>query len=385
MLSLLVDLRYELDLLNMQSCSSDIGISNGYSNTGGSGNGALETLLWKVLQRSTLEERNCGPRIYKRGNDIKEHLRRLDDYVLSVGLDNDGKCAYLINSLEETVQFELFSYLEYADNSRDYKWLWDKLHSLFSGRNSSAGPLMQLLKIKQQEEQPLREFLTDIRVNAVKIMGLNSDSRLREEYMITAFINGLSNKRAAIALKQLNPKTLEECFVLVKKEKSDLIHSDQENNLRVIAGMQPKQNTGVQYNRTLESIENQVRQLQSQISYLLSIIQRKADSPAIMRPSYAQAAGHYPTIRGPTHPKNTLERSPHQGMKHKCVCRHAPHYDVLIVHKWGTWLEIVITRQYVVYVEQWDTTLALAHRMALRECDAYLKRAKSRNLLTHIA
>jgi hypothetical protein len=48
-------------------------------------------------------------------------------------------------------------------------------------------------------------------------MGINSDPSTREQFITTAFINGLSNRRAAIALKELQPKRLEDCFNMVKK------------------------------------------------------------------------------------------------------------------------------------------------------------------------
>ena len=245
--------------------------------TGGSGGGFLENLLFKALNRPYFVDNN--PRLYKRGSDIKTHLRRVDDYVSSLTLDESGKCACLINSLEESIQFELFSHLDYTEHSEDYKWIREKLEILLGERSSTASPLMQLLKVKQGSDQSLREFVTDIRVNATKIMGTNCDPQKREEYMIVTFINGLANNRAAVALRQLSPKTLEECYLLVKKETSKSCKlSENDNHLRIL---------GNNDNKIIENLQNQLTRLQSQVNYLTSIIQQK-ESP--LKPSYAQAA-----------------------------------------------------------------------------------------------
>ena len=104
--------------------------ANGTCYTGGSG--AFETLLRKVLQCSAINEQGVNHRSLKRGGDVNEHVRRVDDHVHSVEFDEGTKCAYLINSLEESIQFELFSYLDYSNHSRDYKWLTEKLVSVLA-------------------------------------------------------------------------------------------------------------------------------------------------------------------------------------------------------------------------------------------------------------
>jgi hypothetical protein len=225
-----------------------------------------------------MNEQAISPKIMKRGNDIKDHLRRVNEYARSMEFEENGKCAYLINSLEEGIQFELFSHLDYAAHSHDFKWLNEKLLSMFSERSSSAGPLMSLLKIKQGADQPLRDFIREIRVSAIKIMGLEYDPMEREKCMIAAFINGLSNRRAAVALQQLKPTTLDECFDLVKKE---VLPRVEEVGLCAVMG---RDNF-----KAVENLEIQVKHLQNQVNYLLSIIHNKAVPQAQTPGTYAQA------------------------------------------------------------------------------------------------
>ena len=256
----------------MEQGSSNINMQPCY--TGGSG--ALEGLLKQFLRCTTINEHLTAPKVMKRGNDWKEHLRKVEEYINVIGFDESSKCAYLINSLEESIQYELYSQLEYSSNSKDFTWLCGKLQQMLRERRSSARPLMQLLKTKQGPEQPLKEFITDIRVNAIKIMGVDCDSQQREEFMILAFLNSLHNRRTAVALKQLNPKTLDDCFTLVKKE---ITLGSNDNIIDDVCAITIKDN------KSIESLENQIRHLQHQVNYLLSIV-NKNENP-MPRQSYA--------------------------------------------------------------------------------------------------
>lgn len=260
-------------LLIMQSTSH-----NGTYYTGGSGGPTLETLLTQFLQRPHMLD--SVPRLFKRGSDIKSHLRRINDYVSSLGLDNRGKCAYLLNSLEEDIQFELYSHLDYANNLENYTWIAQKLESMLCAKMSDASPLMDLLRLKQASDQSLKDFKREIRVNAVRILGTSSDPQQREQFMITAFINGLSNTRASVALRQLQPQTLEDCYSMVKREILKLNPSGQECHLR---GFRREE-------KVIENLENQIKHLQSQVTYLMSMLNREK----VKEPTYAQAVKRSP-------------------------------------------------------------------------------------------
>jgi hypothetical protein len=245
-------------------------MESGDSYTGGSG--VFDSMLKKLLQCATLNDHGSIPRVFKRGGDIKEHLRKVKDYVDAIGLDIPSSCAFLVNTFEDSIQYELYSYVDYSTNSKNFSWLSSKLMDLLSDKVSTAGPLMQLLKIKQQPDQKVRDFEREIRVQAIRIMGINSDPSTREQFMITAFINGLSNRRAAIALKELQPKTLEDCFNMVKKEVDASLPE-------TVCGI-----TGINNDAVMQGLLNQIKQLQSQVSYLLSL------NGSRTRPSYAEAA-----------------------------------------------------------------------------------------------
>ena len=96
--------------------------------TGGSGVGNLESLLRAAL----LNEQGTIPRLFKRGANVREHLRKVDEYVKARGFDSKGKCAWLVNSLEENIL------MEYATKSEDYSWLTKKVEDMLSDRTSMS-------------------------------------------------------------------------------------------------------------------------------------------------------------------------------------------------------------------------------------------------------
>jgi hypothetical protein len=97
--------------------------------------------------------------------------------------------------------------------------------------------------------------------------------------MMTAFINGLENKRAAIALKELKPKTLEECFELVKRESVN--GKDKGEGVLFMSSQE----------RSIASLESQIQHLTNQVNYLLSLMRsnRSTEGP---RRTYAEVANN---------------------------------------------------------------------------------------------
>ena len=59
--------------------------TNGTCNTGGCG--YLEPLLRKLLHSNAISEQGQSPKLLKRGNDLKDHLRRVDNYASSTEFD----------------------------------------------------------------------------------------------------------------------------------------------------------------------------------------------------------------------------------------------------------------------------------------------------------
>lgn len=245
------------------------------SNTGGSGIGTLEALLRTVIYRNDL---GLTPRLLKRGGDVRAHLRKIEEHATSAGFDAPGKCALLMNSLEESLQYELYAQLEYSTHSSDYTWITKKLVNMLEHRTSEVTPLVALMKVVQKPDQSIRDFVSELRVTATRIMGVECDAKKREEYLIAAFLKGLLNRRVAAAVKQSKPQTLDECCVLVKREvRRDEPTADGDSHVRVLAGDRlPKTN---------ENLEAQIRQLQSQVSYLMTLVQQLTKGG-----SYAQVA-----------------------------------------------------------------------------------------------
>ena len=95
--------------------------------------GSLENLLRAALYRP-----DQAPRLLKRGGDVKDHLRRVEEVANTLKLDAAAKCAYLINSLEEPIQFEMYSHLEYTAHNQDFDWLKKKLGDMLGEQASNV-------------------------------------------------------------------------------------------------------------------------------------------------------------------------------------------------------------------------------------------------------
>jgi len=278
-------------------------------NTGGSGDSnSIGTLVKKLLIRDQIS----APKPFRRGNDLKAHMRKVEDYCRAMDFDGDGKSAFLVNSLDESIQYELFSHFEYAENASKYEWLCVKLGEMFAEKVSSVSPLIQLLKVKQGADQTLRDFMSDIRVNASKLISWSGDDwQQREKFMVSAFINGLASKRAAIALQELKPMTLAECFELVKQEK---VTREEEHVCMLNPGKDSK---------SIAHLENQIKQLQSQVTYLLSVVQKTQQKAPGFSPSYAQAVTGN---KAPQYPAQNKARMGQTGPVKCYNCGQAGHF-----------------------------------------------------------
>jgi hypothetical protein len=226
-------------------------------------------LVSELARKWFLREQLVSPKTFKRGDSIKDHLRKVDEYASAVGFTSEGKVSFLLNSLEEQVQFELFSLLAYAENAANYAWICSTLESLFTPKHSAVSPLLKLLKVRQGAGQLLQDYVSDIRVNAIRILGPHYDAQKREKLMVLTFLKGLQDRRTAVALKESEPQTLQDCFDIVKKEIASRQETEEHVGLRAV------------HRENMNSLENQVKALQSQVSYLISIVNKLTNSPQV--------------------------------------------------------------------------------------------------------
>ena len=176
----------------------------------------MEQLFLSNLQKMEMKELKK----YRSGKDIKQHIQKVEMKFDDIKIGETEKASCLIETLENRVRNELYTQPDFKDNKKDYQWIKAKLKDLFKEKQSPVNPVIEFLKLKQQPQQKLREFVSDIRNKAWKTMS-DEDDEKREELCVMAFIKGMLNKKCSLALEQLKPKTLDEAYKMVKREHSE--------------------------------------------------------------------------------------------------------------------------------------------------------------------
>jgi hypothetical protein len=134
--------------------------------------------------------------------------------------NNAEKAAFLKKTLSANAMSELRVQKEFTQKKNDYKWVSDSLLKMFGKKQSRVSYVIELLEVKQDIGETLREFLSRIRVAGCKLLSSVTDEDEREELLVMAFRSGLKNKKIAMCLKEFKPETLNEAFDIIKHEKS---------------------------------------------------------------------------------------------------------------------------------------------------------------------
>jgi len=225
----------------------------------------LEKLLHRLLNKDAINT----PSQLEKQDDIKTHLEKLRQYFKVSGITKDEtRLIILFNTLNDEMRFELCGQLEFMDHENDYVWIENKLLELFKPKESEITPLVKLFTCKQKPDQPLREFLSEIRVQGYKLLK-SLDPEEREKHLIDAFTKGLRNEELQHALTRVKIKTLDDAYNLVKKEKK----SEDCTFLR-------KAEFGTDQASSIERLQNQMMMVQKQLSYIVTILEK-------VKPSYA--------------------------------------------------------------------------------------------------
>ena len=89
----------------------------------------------------------------------------------------------------------------------------------YSGRRNQQLPILSIYWIINS--LLLNQLgISWIRVEGHKVLA-NENAEDRENLLVKAFINGLSNRKVSEVLNHLSPKNLDEAFKLVKYEKTE--------------------------------------------------------------------------------------------------------------------------------------------------------------------
>ena len=158
----------------MSSGNATLGVSEQFK--------LLESLLQHLLHKNAL----TTPQLCEK-KDIKSHLEKMNQYFKVCGLSaQETKIAILFNTLADDMRFELCGALEFKDHENDYSWIEKRLLEMFTPKESEITPLVKLYSCKQGNAQPIRDFLSEIRIEGYKLLK-DIDPEEREKHLIDAF------------------------------------------------------------------------------------------------------------------------------------------------------------------------------------------------------
>ena len=201
------------------------------------------------------------PRQFLKGMNVKLHLHAVDYYLKQLKISDDKlKCDLLLNTLEEDCKFEIFTLLDYDEHQHDPEWLVNTILRLFGEKETKVKHMIKILKLKQKPTQKLSDFISEIRVEAYKIYG-REDKDTREQSMIMTFINGLLSKKASLALKELKPTTLEECYLFLKDDETSLMEDESKTDTEEVIN----QIVHTSYEARIKRLEDLVKQLSEKL------------------------------------------------------------------------------------------------------------------------
>lgn len=162
------------------------------------------------------------PSIYVEGNDIKIHLRKVEEYIQFTGISSEEEKVYiLLESLHDELQKEVRMSRDFQANKNDFSFVNGLVSQLYHTKKAPISAFLQLLQLTQKKGQSVVEFAREIRIRAFDcIYDLTPDER--EKYMLECFLNGLRSNVLKTALTYIKPKSLEEAVKMIKKEEKKM-------------------------------------------------------------------------------------------------------------------------------------------------------------------
>ena len=220
------------------------------------------SMIWKHLVRKDFMK---IPKEFRRGQNIDDYLQSVKEYCDAVGASDNDRLYIMVNNLEEDIKYELFA----ANHERtsEVQWIEDILRQMHKVKKTEVTPLLELMKMKQGENNSILEYASRLRVKAFQLMG-HEDPLKREKFLIKAFIKGLCDRRLAAGIQIMDPETLAHAIEVAKREKGMHAKQEHRNEDDIIAMMT---NDKIKDHR-MNSMEKEVAMLHEKIDYLISII-----------------------------------------------------------------------------------------------------------------
>ena len=238
-----------------------------------------------------------APKKFSKGMNIGAHIRSVQRFIEQIGAQNHYALAILTNSLDEDCQLELFSHPDYDESEDDIDMTTNLLERIFMEQTTEISNLVILLGERQDSNESVTNFLSRLRVKAYKLMGVPSDKaqkEQKEQYILSAFINGLRDRRIAKAVEMIKPTNTESALFVAKKEENKQGRKEAAS-LNII-----KEEDDSSTQKFMAEMSLQIKLLSEQVQYLTSLIKKREQTP---QKTYAQAArGSMPQIRPTANP-----------------------------------------------------------------------------------
>ena len=216
------------------------------------------TIMEKMFTRFIIKEELNEIGIFKRGKCILNHINKLEEKLTELQLNETEKATALLKSLDENCRLELQSILDFR---HDYKYLSKKCRELFADKISEVSAYVDLLNLHQGKCQSLKEFVSDIRIKAMNVLPKDIDPQERERYMILTFTQGIQNRNCAVVIKEMNPRSLEEAYTMIKHENS--MKEESEQLLYKISETSELEERLDKALKTIKALEKRISQLEN--------------------------------------------------------------------------------------------------------------------------
>jgi len=215
---------------------------------------SLDLLISRLLIKDEID--SIG--LFTNEKDIQHHLHQVEIKFKELKINEKDKRDFLFKSLSENIKLELSALIDYEENYENYNYIKNKLIELYSKKKSTVSPYLELLKIKQLPGQTLKEYLSAIRIQGIKIFH-SKPAKEREDLLVMAFISGLKNTKIAEILKQMKPDSLEKACKLIKYE----YHDDLINEFNISAINLENCCGCFNYRKEIERLSKKVQQLKN--------------------------------------------------------------------------------------------------------------------------
>jgi len=223
------------------------------------------TSLDLLIQRLLIKDEIQSIGIFSTEKDVNHHLHQIDNKIMELKINDNEKRDFLFRSLSDDVKLELSALIDYEDNYNSFDYLKKKMVELYSKKKSAVSPYLELMKTKQLPGQSLKEYLSMIRIQGVKVFH-NKTPKERECLLVMAFISGLRNTRLIEILKQIKPDTLEKAFDLIKNESND----ENFNEANIAAINMDNKCDCYRYRKEIEKLSKEVQEIRNLLKNFVS-------------------------------------------------------------------------------------------------------------------